>query len=245
MKEDLPPFPIQRGAFDLQGTGVSSGHAEKLRILRSSGTAQFLPKNGADRFAVPQGVLAYDCPGENRPMLPRAQLQPHYATIGECLSVAEASSLQVGIPYLVPSAHLHALRLKRHGVLGDFVRSSLVTVPTWAICSYVDDLLLSDYSSPLSRDLGIFCPSTIERYGLLLAAVLLGLACCVILVMSGESSWLAILQSVVLWSVLALATVPFTHDAFRRWTFVRLLCSEINRRDGHQSGASALPLTPA
>ena len=95
-----------------------------------------------------------------------AELLESYQEIGKMLRVCEAANTGIGIPWVPPTARALALRTGYFSPLRDFVRSSLVGVPTATLESYAEDIQELEPNEESARLLGIAGLALFERYAL-------------------------------------------------------------------------------
>ncbi len=173
-------------------------------------------------------------PVSGPPKKPRSEISlQHYSTIGHCLSICEASSMRVGVPWVFPSRQVQALVREYTPPLDEFVQYSLSNVNTATIEAYREEMLSSSVSAEEDSVLGLAPLSFLERY-----------ACCVLApaIVSGltaaASAWLefnfhsntAMFSGCALFAVLAM--LYFCDNRQRLKSFAIVLEREINRRKG-------------
>ncbi len=170
-----------------------------------------------------------------------------YRTIGEMLSICEASTLRVGVPWLAPNKDGKELNKKFFYPLNDFVKSSLLSVQTETLINYCEDLsalnineLEKEESNILgnedNKSLNIPNLKAHQRYYFcfVVLAVLFSSSTFISLLLNSSFS-AAIVVSVVTSIPASLLAIFPCLEVQRRVSFYILLSKEISRRQGTDS----------
>ncbi len=176
---------------------------------------------------------------------PNVDLEQAYANVGRMLLVTEAAVTSIGIPWLPPTPRTLALRREFYPPMKDFVRQSLVNVPTTELEFYAEDLESLPADDACSRKLHIGGLGMIERNMLtaVLFASCFGLFFALTLWVRGGLG-LALGLSFLVASVVAAVSGYVCSEDSRRSTFHWLIFEELLRRKGHdEPGLQSLPLT--
>ncbi|HQH26915.1 MAG TPA: hypothetical protein PLP17_05915 [Oligoflexia bacterium] len=177
----------------------------------------------------------------------RDLLEEHYRAIGETLSICEAAVLCAGIPWLFPTASVHARALKYQGPVEQFIRLSLVNISTSTLELYCDDLENAPVQSTERDPLYLAPLSNLDRFCWCLAIIACG-ACLVYLICQslGLSPLFTALGIVGTGSILFAACAPYCLESHRRYSLHSLLYAEILRRKGldhpNTKGVRILPV---
>jgi hypothetical protein len=163
----------------------------------------------------------------------------HYRLIGEMLSHCEAANAKVGIPFLFPTPRVAESARQVGPSLDDFVRASLVGVPTRVLESYCDDLEnLTEEAKP-AQNLFIREPTMLERFGFLCAmTAILGILSFIGVLACGESAAVAGRSALLVLTALSLLVIVVTSETYRRTTLSWVMVGEILRRRGNDFPAS-------
>lgn len=172
------------------------------------------------------------------------ELKAHYQQVSKTLNQAEAFFFTVGVPCLPLSKKLRDLKLLCFSPLDDFIRTSLINVPTNALQSYTEDLQQIPLDSKNSEKLGIIKLSFLERYSL---TIFLFASCFGLPLIS--QSWLnvasvfSLLVSLSLAILVSAISLYTCSETYRRSNFHWLLSKEILRRKGlDKPNSSGIPI---
>jgi SNF2 family DNA or RNA helicase len=165
--------------------------------------------------------------GERQERKTWRSLRDQYETIRDLLGIVEASTLEVGVPFLFPTKRILKRKKIYQKPLDEFIRFSLVTAHTRTLILYRDELNDLTTGSELFPSI-----SKVERYGIMLTITAI-----VYLILT--RTLLIWFQSVLLLSLAYLISgiilgviVLSAGDVYRRTTFANLLSREIQRRKG-------------
>lgn len=162
-------------------------------------------------------------------------LYQHYKTIGETLLIIEAATAY-GIPVLFPTGRVRNRRKSYYPTLSDFMRSSLISVPTFALESYVEDLIEPSENILINYDLQIAEVSLVERWGLGLIVLSLAFGLSLLIGLLSQTELFSSLSIAVgIGLILALIYHFSSDDKSRRSSFASVLKREIRRRKGQDS----------
>jgi hypothetical protein len=161
------------------------------------------------------------------------------------LEKIEAGAIGIGVPYLLPTPRVRALRSGSFSPVADYIRSSLVGITTADLENFRLQLISEKKASNALVLLGFARLTFLERFGLpivIAATVLVGIT-----LTSGigytNTAVIAAKLSLPVFAV-CLILVSRARDGFRRYSFIRLIQHEISRRSGHfGDGSPAIPLT--
>ena len=160
--------------------------------------------------------------------------EQHYAVIGAALLHAEAKDMHIGIPWLLPTARVRALRaIDSLPDLTEMMKQELVTVNTKSLETYCDDLeTLPDL--PGSTDcLHIKLNSRSERYGFgALLTVFFAICLALFSFPLYQDVGTSILLGLIGGLVGLLVGLNMSSDRSRRASFAILITREILRRQG-------------
>jgi hypothetical protein len=159
----------------------------------------------------------------------------HYATIGKTLLVCEAGTVfQAGIPMLLPCREVRSLSRNYEGPLDDYIRISLVGVPTAALESYCEDLEAYALGEAQSAPLCINPhPAYVRWGGLILLAFFAGIIPTAIVALLGNFPLWCVFALFFLFVIaFALLLLPQFFESNRRLSFHLHLHSELLRRRG-------------
>lgn len=175
----------------------------------------------------------------------------HNQTIGAALMICEAGSYRVGIPWLPPTAPVQRRVEKYSPPVEEFIRLSLVGVPTAALESYAEDLetMRADGSIvPLTEAaaLGLELPNAFERYSF--SVLLFGIFFCTDFLMSSVlevAAGVSLFSALVVGGFALIAGLFLSEERYRRRAFHCVVTREILRRRGlDQPGANGIPIAP-
>lgn len=180
-----------------------------------------------------------------QPPLPK-NLEEAYTQIGRTLLVAEAATTAIGIPWLPPTPRTQALRREFYEPLKDFVRQSLVGVPTPELESYAEDLETLPADEPSSARLHIGGLSHLERR--MLSLILFFSAFALFFILSlwvNAGIGLALGLSLLVAAVISVVSGYICSEDSRRSTFHWVIFEEVHRRKGlDQPGGTPIPIAP-
>jgi hypothetical protein len=160
-------------------------------------------------------------------------INEHYRLIGEILSICEAGSLIVGVPWLPPSSATQELAEKFESPLADFVKLSLVTVNTNTLELYCDDLESCVSSSATADSLFIRSLPMLERHSFcVLFSVFAGCLSYWSSVSFGLGFATSLLISLSVATAFFAVLVTFCSESHRLYSFHCLLEHELMRRKG-------------
>lgn len=164
---------------------------------------------------------------------PKPQIAGGLETITPVLEKIEAGVIGVGIPVLLPSQRVRALRAGYFTPVADYIRSNLVGITTAELENFRLQLIAERRASNALAGAGFTRLTFAERFGvpaLLALTVYLGVGLLNLL----SYPTLALLATKLSLPVLAVCfvLVSRSRDGFRRYSFIRLLQKEISRRSG-------------
>ena len=197
----------------------------------------------ARRFHVEgfEGSSTSRYPGANSP-----NVAAKYRVIGDALSIAEAATIHVGIPWLPPTAPVRERQEKFEAPLEDFIQLSVTEVPTSTLESYCDDLEQLPPDKPSGELLGLAELSFLEHHSL--AFLFLGAAfVCSLVSLNFATGTLAIgISAACLFSgVAGFIGASLTSETYRRASFYTVIAKEVARRGGRAGGQTIGIYTPA
>ena len=168
------------------------------------------------------------------------KLDEHYQQIADTLLIAESACLRVGDLLLLPTAVNRRRSKSFEGPLEDFLRLTLVAVPSQSIALFAEHLEARDIAE---SELHINIPKRSRLPSSLLPAILLML-CAFKIALGGSTA--ANLAFALLGIIAARILFVVSKPKARRQSFARTLEIELQRRAGLDiGGAGATPLVPA
>lgn len=181
---------------------------------------------------------------------PKPQIAVGLEKITPVLEKIEAGVISVGVPVLLPTRRVLALRLGSFTPSADYIRSSLVGITTTDLENFRLQLLGERRASKALEATGFSRLTFAERFGvpvLLATSLLLGIMTISLLGYPTIAS-LATKLSLPIFAV-CIVLISRGRDGFRRYSFIRLLQEEISRRSGRLgdgsfgNSESSIPLT--
>ncbi len=175
-----------------------------------------------------------------------AKRSEHYQLIGKTLRICEVASFRIGIPWLPPTRSVLARRRAFNQSLSDFLRTSLVHVPTSTLESYCDDLQTWPVDDESGYSLSIAPVSPGERYALpVVVAAGFAFGVFILSLVEGARSTLSLVLATIFSASLCLFSAMLCSEGYRRASFSWLISNEILRRRGDDLGpTSKIPLYP-
>ncbi len=157
---------------------------------------------------------------------------------------AEAATTSIGIPWVPPTSRTKTLREDYYDPLKDFVRSTLVTIPTGALDAYAEDLEDLPHDEASAQYLHIGGLSSYERYAL---NIILFTGCFVLVFVAAlwVRAGLGLAVGLSLFAAFLVTAVSsyVCSEESRRSTFHWLIFEELMRRRGmDQSDLTGLPV---
>jgi hypothetical protein len=170
-------------------------------------------------------------------------MESQYCTIGQTLSMLEASLVRAGVPWIPPCSRVSELKRKLSDPLEDILKVELVNVQTSALESYIDDLESLPPTPSSSEQLYLTLLRPWERFCF---AAILGIVS-VSFGLCGSLSFAASIATIVLsvgFTTMAgvMVGTVLCSEGYRRASFQSLLALELMRRSGHTSQST--PFTP-
>lgn len=176
----------------------------------------------------------------------KTPLGEQYRMIGHTLSVCEAATFRVGVPWLPPSDRQKELSNYYKGPLEEFIRTSLVSVSTETLDHYCEDL--NSFAPELEQNESLHIPSLYpgERFFFCLVVFLILFTTSLALGLLLGSTKSATLTLSIITSIPAALLAAFPcMEIQRRSSFYYFLSKELNRRRGaNSSGSSKAILNP-
>jgi hypothetical protein len=158
----------------------------------------------------------------------------YFKTIGETLSICEAGSYLVGIPWLPPTSYVNKIAKQFYLPLADFVKINLVGVPTSQIERYCEDLEQSiQNNNHQNTEFYLYSPTTFEKltFCLIFTGIFFSADLLICLILFGTIS-----TSLVYACITGLIVFGFclaiSREENRYKSFLSLLQKELMRRKG-------------
>ncbi|MBL7661589.1 hypothetical protein JNK13_02440 [bacterium] len=166
-----------------------------------------------------------------------ARDEEHYQLIAKVLLACEINSWTIGIPWTFLRPEIKSLNSQYQPPVEEFLREALCVVHTRVLQSYAEDLETLPFDQQGARQLGVEISSFWGRYlsPVIGALVVLLLAAMATYTASSRiylALFIAFLSGAVVFWILQLRVGDFS----RRRSFHTLLCKEILRRQGLDTG---------
>ena len=161
-----------------------------------------------------------------------------YITIGQVLTILEASQFRVGIPCLLPTQIVRNSRHKINEPIEEYLRVNLANIKTEILESYIEDLRNLPLNNESNSALGLSSPSDTERYGV----ITLFIAISSLLTFSffglpeKKTGWVFLIIFVIFELIIWFINLLFGSEHYRRNTMIWYTNNELLRRRGINPG---------